>query len=413
MKKLIIPAAFALAALPSAGQEVDITAVRLPHEIGITEHSYVGSRMRFEGEKIYIPSSDGILALDMNNPEADTPTSQGFAGENLIECVRNGDEWLAITRNQNMRLLLRSNDNGATVEDCTPYSLFEENRYRTAMRLCQDPANPQVVYLLSSSAGVLKSSDFGQTWTAIVDGIVCNETYCGFEIHPLDSDILLQHGENFIMEPVIQISYDGGGGWIDSMGYPEPDITLPDHIDYGENCIHDVAFHTTDINTWVYGGEGVIAKTTDGGRTWEHKGESWAYQYCTLYDSRNQEVVYSLGMNTHEGGRKGWLFMISSDGGETWSQGYHHLTDTPWYCDMKQTDDSLIILGTENIYFVKKDDLLKASGIQDITVAEGLRGDSNLYSVDGRLIKRDATDVDLRSLPRGLYIHHGRKLIIR
>ena len=413
MKKLIIPAALLAAALPSAGQEINIKAVRLPHEIGITDHSYVGSKMRIEGEKIYIPTCDGILALDMNNPDTDSWTAQGFAGENLIECVRNGDEWLAITRNQNTRLLLRSADNGATVEDCTPYSLFEETRYRTAMRLCQDPVNPQVVYLLSPSAGVLKSSDFGLTWTVVVNGIVYNETYCGFEIHPLDSDILLQHGENFIMEPVIQISYDGGASWIDSMGYPEPDITLPDHIDYGEDCIHDVAFHPTDINTWVYGGEGVIAKTTDGGRTWEHKGESWAYQYCTLFDSRNPEVVISLGMNTHDGGRNGWLFMISSDGGETWHQGYHHQTDTPWYCDMKQTDDSLIILGTENIYFVSKDDLLSASGVLEVTSGEDIRSDNNLYSADGRLIKRDATDDDLRSLPRGLYIHRGKKLIVR
>lgn len=170
-----------------------------------------------------------------------------------MECVRLGEEWFAITRNQNMRLLLHSNDNGKTIEDYTPYSFFGDNKYRTVLRLCQDPVNPQIIYLISGYAGILKSTDFGKSWSILTDEVYANNTYCGFEIHPLNTDILLQHAENGALAPTIQISSDGGKEWISSNGYPTPDIKLPDEPNYHEDCIHDIAFHPTDINTWVFG----------------------------------------------------------------------------------------------------------------------------------------------------------------
>ena len=79
-----------------------------------------------------------------------------------------------------MRLLLRSADNGNTVEDFTPYSLFPENRYRTVLRLCQYPSTTQIIYLVSGYVGVLKSVDFGKTWSILTD-TTNNNTYCGLK----------------------------------------------------------------------------------------------------------------------------------------------------------------------------------------------------------------------------------------
>jgi len=411
MKYLFLIITLLPLALTGQGQEIDIQPIPLPYNIGLVIN-HTQSKMMMEDETIFVPTSNGIYSLEMADYEKGW-TSCGFEGENLIECVHNGDEWLAITRNQNMRLLLRSTDNGKTVEDFTPYGLFPNNKYRTVLRLCQDPVNPQTIYLISGYVGVLKSLDFGKTWSLLTDCANSNNTYCGFEIHPLNPDILLQHAESAALAPAIMISNNGGLDWINSWGYPTSDIVLPNEPDYAEDCIHDVAFHPTDIDTWVLGGEGLIAKTTDGGRTWTHKGESWGYHYSTLYDSLNPNVIYSLGTNDKDNNRTGWIFMVSSDGGETWKNANHHVLDNPWYYDMKQTDDDLIILGTENLYFVKKKDLQSTSGLQEVITEENVSQDSNIYSIDGVIVKRKATEFDLEQLPKGVYIYNGSKVLIK
>lgn len=411
MKHLLLIITLLSLALTGQGQEINIQSIPLPYTIGY-EINYTQSKMMMEEETIYVPTSNGLYTLDLKDSEKGW-TSCGFEGESLIECVHNGDEWLAITRNQDMRLLLRSTDNGKTVEDFTPYGLFPDNRYRTVMRLCQDPVNPQTIYLISGYVGVLKSLDFGKTWSLLTDIANSNPTYCGFEIHHLDPDILLQHGENGAMAPTIMVSHNGGLDWINSWGYPISDIVLPNGPEYFEDCIHDVAFHPTDINTWVFGGEGVIAKTIDGGRTWTHKAESWGYQYSTLYDSQNPNVIYSLGVNDLDNDRKGWIFMVSTDGGETWENAYHYVIGAPWYDDMKQTDDDLIILGTENLYFVKKIDLQSTSGLKEVNTEDSVSEISNIYSIEGVIVKRDVADFKLEQLPKGVYIYKGRKVLIK
>lgn len=403
-----------IVAIVCYGQQPSVSTIPMPFETGTNGDNTEGSRMTLEEETLYVPTTNGIWSINVNSPEEGW-TSYGFEGENLMECIHNGDEWLAITRNRNMRLLLRSTDNGKTVEDFTPYELFPENKYRSVSRLCQDPANPNVIYLLSGYVGVLKSIDFGKSWTLIREELYSNNSYCGFEIHPLNTDILLQHGEDGSMAPTIIISYNGGADWISSRGWQEQDIILPDHDDYFEDCIHDVAFHPTDINTWVYGGVGVIAKSTDQGRTWTHKTESWGYHYCTQFDTENHETIYSVGVNARGEGddRSGILFMLSKDCGETWENVLHFIPETHWYSDMKQTKENLILLGKKDLHFISKKELCNTSGVQDVNISSGSNETGNLYSIDGVLLKSDVSIQDIPNLPKGIYIHNGSKIVVK
>lgn len=399
-----------IVAIVCYGQEPMVKTMPLPFETGTNGVNTLGSRMTLEDETLYVPTTNGIWSINVNTTENGW-ISHGFEGENLMECIHKGDEWLAITRNSNMRLLLRSTDNGNTVEDYTPYELFPENKNRNVLRLCQDPANSDVIYLLSPYVGILKSTDFGKSWTLLREECNFNNTYCGFEIHPLNTDIILNNAENGALAPTIIISYNGGIDWISSNGYPTADIILPDHHAYMEDCIHDVAFHPTDINTWVYGGEGVIAKSTDQGRTWTHKAESWGYHYCTQFDIENNGTIYSVGVNNRD--NSGFLFMLSNDCGETWKNVFQYMPETPWYSDMKQTKENLILLGKKDLHVISKKDLTNTSGVQDVNITDASNETGNLYSIDGVLIKSNVNRQDIPCLPNGIYIHNGMKIVVK
>lgn len=155
MKRLFFIMILALVCASGFARQVEIKSVPLPAPVGINEESITQSKMSVEGETAYFPTSNGIYSINLTDVGRGW-THQGFEGENLIECARKGDEWLAITRNRGERLLLRSTDNGKTFEDYTPYSFFHEPKYRNVARLCQDPENPDVLYMISGYAGILK-----------------------------------------------------------------------------------------------------------------------------------------------------------------------------------------------------------------------------------------------------------------
>lgn len=105
--------------------------------------------------------------------------------------------------------------------------------------------------------------------------------------------------------------------------------------------------------------------------------------------------------------------MVSVDGGESWHNNYHCEIDNPWFCDIKQTEDNLIILGTESLYFIKKNDLLSSSGLQEVDTNDSIPCDDKIYSIEGTVIKCHADENDLNKLPKGIYIYKRNKIIVK
>jgi len=91
----------------------------------------------------------------------------------------------------------------------------------------------------------LERIPYGQNW------------YVGF--HPLDGNTMFHSGESMDFSGFIFRSADGGNSW---SAYSTFD-------DYGDNCVHSIAFHPTNPHILVYSGEGIIGKSTDKGETWK------------------------------------------------------------------------------------------------------------------------------------------------
>ena len=54
-----------------------------------------------------------------------------------------------------------------------------------------------------------------------------------------------------------------------------------------------------------------------------------------------------------------------------------------------------------------------ASGIHTLDADNGTLDDNAVYDVSGRLVKRIATTDDIEKLPAGVYIHNGRKVVVK
>lgn len=101
----------------------------------------------------------------------------------------------------------------------------------------------------------------------------------------------------------------------------------------------------------------------------------------------------------------------SSDGAETASNGYTNLENylNSLVEDITEAQNS----GGEAKGYIVYSDGSTSSGIFSIRISETLNDyqDDNIYSIDGRILRTEANSLDLDSLPKGIYIYKGQKMV--
>ncbi len=191
------------------------------------------------------------------------------------------------------------------------------------------PDDNSVMYIAVGSGGVWKTVNAGTTYEPIFDGEATYSIGC-VTIDPRNPHILwVGTGENVGGRHVgfgdgIYKSDDDGASWT-HMGLKESEH-ISRIIVHPENS--DIIYVAVQGPLWSKGGERGLFKSTDGGKTWEHKlgDDEWTGVTEVAMDPDNSDVLYAATWDRHRtvaaymGGGPGSGIHKSTDGGETWTK---------------------------------------------------------------------------------------------
>jgi photosystem II stability/assembly factor-like uncharacterized protein len=258
-----------------------------------------------------------------------------------------------------------------------------------------DPADPDILYASTgifdreayngTGEGVLKSTDGGETWTNINNGL--NNLFVGFlEMHPTDNNTLVcAAGNNIYNNDIgIYITRDGGENWTRILEAETLDpLTVVTYSSSDPNVLYagsPHAFYRSDDggvkwklytkDTGSYGPPGVSAgfpisaavdpddpmvifvnnygggvfKSVDGAATWSvsSTGYTGANLHQIIVSPDDADTVYAVG-------RSGPY--VSADGGESWEGlAYPPLNEPEWDDIAICPSNSLLLLCSDEFY---------------------------------------------------------------
>ncbi len=173
-----------------------------------------------------------------------------------------------------------------------------------------DPQNPAVIYLATGDRdhydargmGIWKSTDYGQTWTRVLD----SDMTVNMMIMPPDNHLKIIAGSTF----GIYVTEDGGQTWTRTLA----DVR-----------IKDLEFQPYNPDVVYATGEGRLFKSTNGGYTWtditSHLNLPVQATRCVIgVTPDNYKSIYVLATNDNGDASSPFLGLyLSTDAGETFS----------------------------------------------------------------------------------------------
>jgi len=235
------------------------------------------------------------------------------------------------------------------------------------------PDNPKIMYVTDAWAGVFMSTDGGQSWFPSNKGITTRLGKSGdaipifcLTIDPHDPDIIWAGTDG--VRGIFK-STDGGHTWVKVDNGIVEDFGITFRGFTVDPRTSDIVYCAAEINSFVWAGEerpgrefdmtqGVVYKTTDGGKHWKAiwRGDNLA-RYVWI-DSRDPDVIYvSTGIFDREAANSiphsrtpGSVGVVkSTDGGLTWTEAVNGLNNL--YVGslfMHPEDPDILLTGTGN-----------------------------------------------------------------
>jgi photosystem II stability/assembly factor-like uncharacterized protein len=186
------------------------------------------------------------------------------------------------------------------------------------------PGNPKIIiiagYFVTSSSSyaycpaVARTTDGGKTW-AVIKFEPTSQRGGIYDVafHPRNPNVVMVCGEfekGNTTKVGIYRSSNGGASY--------KNVTQDAVFNSGSfNRVYALAFHPTDPNVALVGHNGNVARTTNGGVSWQNQ-SSPGYILLSAFatDKAKPNTVYGLGGSNTEGYRGLWT---STDGGNNWT----------------------------------------------------------------------------------------------
>jgi Secretion system C-terminal sorting domain len=377
---------------------------------------------------IYVPTLNGIYRKDLRALNDTVWSLYAFPGVPIRDFVKHNDSILAIAMKAQDSIMLLSADNGKTYVNHTSGFLLNKDNSNLIGLIAMNPLNHNSIVIWRVGAGVEKSMDFGNTWSVLNPSIGGYQNrFAGF--NPNDTTNIFITGEFMIFESFIYSSYDSGNSW-------ELVESIPNH------CTHILAFHPTNPDIIMSGGEYRIAKSTDRGLSWKTDSYHGIYVTGLIYDTDNPNILYASGDIVSPNAKEIQIFK-STDGGDSWSLFYtEEIENSDGVLDIHLYKNKLIIYTlVSGVYSL---DLKTTSVINpkenkiDLTVYQNpsnstfLCKSSELFDYvrlmdsSGRILKEYKPDskefsIDISSFSSGIYLlqlwndngNYSKKVIIR
>lgn len=335
MRKLILTILFFTCILSLSFTYGQATFIGL--EPQLTKHPigsnllYLNPESQIIDNYLYVPTYDGIYRKNLNDISNTDWVLYGFKGIAVRDFVKNKSDVLAITTKSRDSLLLLSTDDGVNSINHTSNFFFKYEPVNTIWRVSKNPLNPKSILVLHNNYGIAKSIDFGNNWTSLNEMAGgYQERFVGF--NPIDTTNLFYAGETGFFQSYTNVSYNNGESW-----------NLNEGIN--NNSTHYLAFHPTDPNIILAGGEGRISKSNNKGKTWNLVTLFPDYLYVTkiIFDVTNPNIAYATGYLN--GKNNSILIYKSVDAGNSWFRAYKsELEDNGGIIDFQIYHDILYLI---------------------------------------------------------------------
>ncbi len=217
----------------------------------------------------------------------------------LVFGTKQGDAFFMLMKSER---LYRSRDSGATWQSIgagLPGDTQSQETY--AQSLALDPVNPDIIYVgtggfVGGGHGVYKSSDGGNTWTAMNNGIYALKV-SALALDPSDPKTIFAGGDNGQLFK----SHDGGQNWDDLTSLlPIQSSSHP--------AIENIYIHHSMPNAiYLVVEDAGIITSFDSGKTWGLLGQPGGFPYTTF-----SAFMYNLEMHGFP------TFILGIDGGGGW-----------------------------------------------------------------------------------------------
>lgn len=224
--------------------------------------------------------------VNLPDPASQRRADQAYLDLRSTHAPRAGSGWSVVGPG-----LARNNNNTPIASQTNVYSLT------------QCTSTPTVMYAGTEPGEIYKSTNSGQTWVSVFDGVMHPRGLRAIAVDPANPDHVIASSNAYVFTTT-----DGGANWNSSF------------IANGYNA-NEIQFHPTNPNIVFIASQYGLTRSTDGGST-------WATQYSTpCYDIKfnpvNPSKVYLLKNNAAADICE---FFLSTDTGATWN-----IQSTGWY----------------------------------------------------------------------------------